>query len=283
MPTLSICVCTRDRPEELRRLLGSIASGSVRPDAVLVSDDGEDPEPAQAVCAAFPFAVYGRGPRRGLCANRNMVIARAKTEYVSLIDDDGLVSGNFVERLLALLPQQGTKTILTGDAVERGERRSPRNPSFWGFYQAVPTETWKTINLNCNCFPRSAFEEAQFDERLTYGYEDMDLCSHLLSKGYRIVYTPELLCEHAPPPRTAAVDQFRVRYTHQARFITSMMRYLVWEKKAHLALMYFVLAPVHRAMHDMKTRRWKDLSQIPADILMASRYAWRARRAGTRP
>ena len=41
MVTVSLCVCTRDRPADLERCLASVAAGSELPQAVIVSDDGK--------------------------------------------------------------------------------------------------------------------------------------------------------------------------------------------------------------------------------------------------
>jgi len=274
MSTLSFCVCTRDRPIQLRRLLESIAHGHVAPASVFVSDDGDDPEAASEICREFSFVQYSQGPRRGLCANRNAVIARVDTEYVSLIDDDGIVSVDFVEQLQSLLPQLDGRTLISGDVLEYGGRSTPKNPSFWGHFVKAPENgVLQTINLNCNCIPILAFSVAAFDESLVYGYEDMDLCSQLLRKGFRIKHVSSLANKHEPPARTGDVDHYRYRYTQQARFRTSMMRYLVWERKAHLAILYFGLAPLHRAMYDMKTNRLDDLKRIPSDILSAAAHA----------
>ncbi len=279
MSTLSICVCTRDRPVQLRRLLESIAGGRVLPGVVFVSDDSEDPAAASAVCRDFSFVRYSQGPKRGLCANRNAVIARVDTEYVSLIDDDAVVSADFLEQLHDLLPQLDGRTLVSGDVIEYAGRSAPKNPSFWGHFVRIPKDgVLRTINLNCNCIPRRAFSVAAFDESLVYGYEDMDLCSQLLRKGFRIQYVPSLVNKHCPPIRTGEVEDFRYRYTQQARFRTSMMRYLVWERKAHLAMLYFGLAPLHRALYDLKTHRLSDLKRIPSDILSASAHAFKGLR-----
>jgi GT2 family glycosyltransferase len=239
-----------------------------------VFDDGADPASASAVCREFSFVRYYQGPKRGLCANRNAAIAHVNTEYVSLIDDDGIVSSDFVEQLQKLLPNLDGRTLITGDVLEYGGRSMPRNPSFLGHFGKTPkNEPLQTIALNCNCIPTRAFSVAMFDESLVYGYEDMDLCSQLLRRGFRIEHVPSLVNKHDPPARTGEVNDYRYRYTQQARFRTSMMRYLVWQRKMHLAALYLGLAPLHRAIYDLKTKRLDDLKRILPDIVSASAYA----------
>ena len=270
MLTLSLCVCTKDRPAELRRLLESIQMGSALPQSVFVSDDSNDSESTSSLCRDFGLVRYSKGPSKGLCANRNAVVTCADTDYISLIDDDAIISEHFVRQLKAILPELDGRTLITGDVLEYGGRSTPKDPSFWGHFVNAPNGSPRTISLNSNGIPRSAFTVAAFDESLVYGYEDMDLCSQLLRRGYSIRYVPSLVNEHVPPLRTGEVDTFRYRYTQQARFRTSMMRYLVWEGKAHMALLYFTLAPLHRAAYDLKTKRFSDLITIPFDIVSAT-------------
>ena len=145
--------------------------------------------------------------------------------------------------------------ILTGDVLEDGERRTPpTNPSFWGHFGRPPRGSYKTVNLNCNLFPRSAFQVARFDEAIAYGYEDMDLCAHLLVRGYRISYHSELVNQHIPPPKDADILRRQGDQSEQARFYTSLKRYLLWQRKPLKALAYVLLAPLHQTAHHLRQR-----------------------------
>ena len=239
-----------------------------------MSDDSTDGMETLAVCRQFPFVEYFTGPKRGLCANRNAAIQHARTDYVSLIDDDGMVGRTFIADLRKILPSLSGKTVITGDVLEYGGRTAPSNPWFLGhFGKPYGAQPLQGINLNCNCFPRSAFEDARFDEALVYGYEDMDLCSNLLSRGYRFVHYPELVNEHIPPPRGDGLNHQRYQWTERARFETSMVRYLVWENKPLLACLYVAAAPSHRILYTFRRRLWGDVPRTLFDITVAIKRA----------
>ncbi len=282
MPTISLCICTRDRPAELERVLASVSAGRSLPEVVLVSDDSQAPGIAEKICSRFPFVQYLSGPRRGLCANRNAVISWAASDFICLSDDDCIISASFFSRLRELLPTLPGNTIITGDVIEDGVRIVPNNPSFLGHFRKPPNGSFRNINLNSNCFPRNALTATHFDESLIYGYEDMDLCAQLLRKGYRILHVPELRNVHAPPARAKRQERMRYSHAEQARFRTSLKRYMLWERKPHLAMLYIVVAPLHRAFHDFRRRRFADLLRIPGDVLGASLYALRSLRAERR-
>jgi glycosyltransferase involved in cell wall biosynthesis/GT2 family glycosyltransferase len=253
-PRLSICICTANRPAVLRRCLLSIESGEELPFEVVVGDDTLDGTETAAVCRDFPFVRYVRGPRWGLCANRNVVIAAAKGDYLSLLDDDGEVTPTFVKLARQLINSADGRTIFTGDVLEDGTNRvAPSNPTFWGHFgrPLAGGGPCETVQLNCNLFPRSAFDVARFDERIVYGYEDMDLCQQMLAGGHRIEYRPELVNLHLPPPKSADTKRTQTRQAERARYYTSLKRYMLWQSKPGRAVVYAALAPLHQAAHHL--------------------------------
>jgi len=275
--TLSICICTVNRPAVLERCLESIYGGSMLPTAVLVSDDSPDPGRNRDICSRFPMVSYCEGPRRGLCANRNFVIAQATTDFVSLLDDDAVMGQDFVARSFPLLRELDKKTLVTGDVVDYGRLVIPRNPSFLGFFERLPEGRNETINLNSNLLPRAAFDQVQFDEEIAYGYEDMDLCSHLLSLGYEIRYEPNLMNEHFPPPLTDEQTRARRIKSERARFHTSVKRYFRWERNWTKGGAYLLVAPLHRAAHALKVRDFQDIRHCIPDMAFAIRRLRAAR------
>ncbi len=275
--SISLSICTMDRPDVLDRCLASIAAGSAFPDDVCVSDDSTNPDATRIVCAKYPFVTYLAGPRRGLCANRNGILRAVQTSHVSLLDDDGTVEPDFIEKLRTLLPALQQRTIVTGDVLEYGRRTRPMNPTFWGHFEAEPRRELRTINLNCNLFPLAAFRYASFDENIVYGYEDMDLCACLLSKGFHVRYEPKLVNRHLPPHKTETETRRRFRLVQQARFQVTLKRYVLWERNLLKAAAFCVLAPLHRAAHAIKRRYWNDIPRAGADIVMALMITLRAR------
>jgi len=260
-PRLTICICTSGRPAVLERCLASIAVGRVLPREVIVSNDGKQTDlitGVRDISKKYAWVRYVEGPRRGLCANRNHVIRQATTSHVSLIDDDGVVSVDFVERALAAIAAHPDK-IITGDVIEEGIGRCPpTNPRFLGHFgrHVRPGERLANIHLNCNVFPRVMFDDASFDESIEYGYEDTDLCAQLLAKGYEILYVPELVNEHKPPNRI----ELRVTRRWQlerARFYVTIRRHGIWQRNVVRLAAFLLIAPIHFSIHEAKHHRWR--------------------------
>ncbi len=268
-PSLAICICAMDRAEVLRRCLDSIINGSRQPDTILVSDDSAGGDEVAAVCREYAGVTYLEGPRRGICANRNRVVRQATTTHVSLVDDDAVLSESFVEESKKIIAGHADNVILTGFVLEDNHRFMPQNPTFLGHFRKPPKGEFETINLNCNVFPRRAFDVACFDEAIGFGYEDMDLCSHLLFAGYRIQFEPMLQNAHIPPQKTRTGLRARFLRTERARFYTSVKRHMLWRKSYVALSAYLVLAPTHRALVAVKAGFWFDLKHCIPDMVAA--------------
>jgi GT2 family glycosyltransferase len=227
------------------------------------------------VCREFEGVTYIQGPRRGLCANRNWVIGNAATTHVSLLDDDAMVSQSFIRDAKALISECADNLIIAGIVNEAESQIIPFNPSFLGHFSKPPKDRFENINLNCNVFPRRAFDHASFDEAITYGYEDMDLCSHLLFLGFRIRFEPRLRNTHMPPKKTNSGLKAQFIRTERARFYTSVKRYMLWNKNYFVLSAYLVVAPVHRALHAAKSGLWFDLNNCIPDMVAAVQGALR--------
>ena len=52
--------------------------------------------------------------------------------------------------------------------------------------------------INATVFPRAVLAEAQFDERLRYGCDEIDMARHALALGCLIRYNDDLWVDHHP-------------------------------------------------------------------------------------
>lgn len=272
-----------DRPSILRQCLQSVADANPLPLEAIVSDDSRHPEATEALCREFAFARYVRGPQRGLCANRNCAIRASLGSYLTFLDDDALLSPDFVRLAAALVVSAAPTVIFTGDLLEgeAQDRLTPTNPGFWGHFGVPAQDCYQTIHINCNLIPRAAFAQVAFDENLIYGYDEMDICAQFLAAGYEIRYQPQLLNRHLPPQKNEAVRARELRLAEGARFYTSLKRYWRLQHKPLKAAVYVVLAPLHRMAFDVKIKDWQDIPRSLSDMGSALRLVSAIPRAGS--
>ena len=248
MATLSLCICTMNRPEELATALRSVFAGTVIPDQILVSDDGDGS--AKTVSEAFAGVTYLDGPKRGLGANRNHCIAAATSELIAFIDDDVTVAHDFVEKAKAA---PTADTITTGwelnHSTNPARKVSAHNASFLGFQRVEPGDHLNAICINATVFPSRLFERALFDEQIKYGYEEIDIARHATSLGWRIAYDDSLHVSHFPAASNrdayaAALNVSRLYITHKA--------YAIYENNRLKAGLFNIAASSHHLLYSLK-------------------------------
>jgi GT2 family glycosyltransferase len=256
--------------------LQSIAQADVMPDEVIVSDDSANGKATMEVCKEFSLVRYIRGPQRGISPNRNFATRAFSANYIALLDDDSLMSADFVRVAKTLASRSEGHTIFAGKVLD-GNNKTLIEPTFWGHFERKPQgQPLETVHISCCLFPRSAFRVAEFDERIEFGYDDMDLCAHLLTLGYRIEYHPELVVQHLPPPMSEERQKKREEESQRARFYTSLKRYYMWQRKPLKAIVYVPLAVAHQMTSYVKERKYADAVRVIPNMAAALRLLFSA-------
>jgi GT2 family glycosyltransferase len=125
---LTVAVCTRDRPEDLRRCLTAIAALETPPADVLVVDNASRDDATRVVAAEFGVR-YVREPRAGLDWARNRALLEARTRIVAFTDDDVLVHPGWVSGLLRAFDEEPDAVAVTG-LVAPAELATPAQVMF---------------------------------------------------------------------------------------------------------------------------------------------------------
>jgi glycosyltransferase involved in cell wall biosynthesis len=252
--SITLCICTMNRPEDLSRCLDSVFQSNEMPDEIIISDDSPDGRPTQLVVAKYPGIIYQEGPHRGLGPNRNSCIKCAKSSHIIFIDDDVRVPSEFFATARWLIASTDSKIIITGYEMNylggegRGEgeinKIVPHNPDFWGFQKVPICKDYGAIVINSTIFPSLLFGQALFDENLRYGSEEIDIAQHALSLGYRIVYEDCLYVEHHSSPVNREMYK---QFIHASRLYATTKAYWQYERSALKTIAYILLAPLQLA------------------------------------
>lgn len=211
--TMSLVICTRDRPESLLRCVRSIAGQRRPPVELIVVDDGHlSPEQRESIASVFQNGrirfIFLSKSRPGLPASRNLAVRHARGDIVQFLDDDVEVAPDFCETVLDVYERDpggivvGTEGVLHDDVPSSTARafeavyrlagwwalrpknacRRPLPASLRDRRQAVPA---CTTSGACMAFRRSALLHERFDEGLG-GYalgEDRDMSLRLTRCG----------------------------------------------------------------------------------------------------
>jgi GT2 family glycosyltransferase len=272
---VALCICTRNRPVELRRALRSVVASSVQPAHIVVSDDSDHELRAKTadVCRELARVAYVTGPRRGLAANRNNCLSRvpADVDVVLFIDDDVVVPREFIGSAGQAFRHAPDCTVVTGFEYRDGFRVVPHNISFWGHQEKRPSsaEDLHAICINATAFPRSLFDSVRFDELLRYGSDEIDICARAEKAGFRVLFDPALFVYHE---RSPVNRREYVEFQDASRLYATYKRYRWVEGRRAKATLYAVVAPAH-LLASVAVRRRR-----PGDVFLAMRAIATARR-----
>jgi GT2 family glycosyltransferase len=254
--TISVCICTRNRPDELRRCLNSLRASSVAVAQTVVSDDSTDSRTEAILSSEYPWVRYVVGPRTGLAANRNHALEQTTGSHVLFLDDDACLGADFLRETLAVLaPEQGEidadRVIVSGVENNYGHLVFAHDQSFLGHQQVAYAvgQALRTIVINSTLFPRALFDRIRFDRNLVYGYDEVDIATQALGAGYIILGCRTAVNFHFPS--TINRDYYRP-HTEASRLYVTFKRYARYERKPLKASAFAVVAPAHLVAHALR-------------------------------
>ena len=217
LPSASVVICTRDRPNNLERCLASFRLQTVQPTEIIVVDNASKGSQTRDVALAAGV-IYVREDRPGLDVARNRGAERAAAEIVAYTDDDVVLHPCWLEALLSAFdaPSVGAVTglVLPAELATEAQRHFE---TFWSFGQgyeprifraadfaAMRNEVfpaWKIGAGASMAFRREVFAQAGlFDERLDVGQAgcsgDSEYWYRLLAHGYDCRYEPASVAFH---------------------------------------------------------------------------------------
>ncbi len=209
--SVSIIICTKDRPDDLARALASIqASDDVaRTAEIVVVEEADTPR-------ALPGVRYIHLPRknRGVGYARNVGVKAATGDIVVFIDDDCEAEKGWGEALVRPLREEREIVGAAGAVMVRDCNLIGYTENILGFpggglrfvHQAegriVPTRHLTT----CNCAYRRqvVLDVGGFVEEAKFAGEDTLLAERVTERG-RCVYVPSAIVYHRPRGRYRAI------------------------------------------------------------------------------
>ena len=212
--TATVAVCTRDRPEDLRRCLEALMRLPDDGQEVLVIDNAPATEATRRLVSEYPRARYVLEPRPGLNVARNRALREARHEIVAFTDDDAgpdpgwlrALLRNFQDDLVLAATGLTMPLELETEAQEAFERHTPfgrgfRRTVFDGLAHDPLSVGRVGAGANMALHRLTLDLVGPFDEALDGGTPtrtggDHEMFSRILAAGYRIVYDPAALSWH---------------------------------------------------------------------------------------
>lgn len=210
--SVTVAVCTRNRPEPLARCLTSLAALDPGADEIVVADQSDPPfaERVRSLCRGRTR--YLAVTPRGLGFSRQQVLDAVRTEILAFTDDDCRVRRDWVRGILnafARWPEAaGATGALRPPAGDGPPAGLPEWVTRWGDDEprvfrgpAYPAEVGGGLNMAFRVDALRAI--GGFDPLLGAGAplrtaEDADVLYRLLKSGWTLVYAPDVVVSHHP-------------------------------------------------------------------------------------
>ena len=221
--TVSIVILTWNSGRQIEACLASLAQGlSAFPSEIIVIDNDSQDETRTVIKKTWPqVQLVCNTENRGVAPARNQGIRLASGEYVLILDDDTVVQPGALDCLIRYMEDQpevglcGPKlTDADGELqlscrwfptlTDKLARRLPLAAAR-KVTRKVEMADWDHQTIRavdyvigaCQIIRRRALQEVgQFDERIFYGPEDVDLCLRLQQAGWQVTYNPDAVVVH---------------------------------------------------------------------------------------
>lgn len=220
-PKVTVAVCTRDRPEDLRHCLAALSRLDYDDLELLVVDNAPATrETATLVREDFPAVRYVCEPRPGLDWARNRAILEASGEILAYTDDDVVVDPGWAKAIARAFLEHPEVMAITGLVVpfELETEAQVLFEEYGGFGRGFRARWWQVpggqplpwqllglgqFGTGANmAYRRSVFDRVgMFDPALdvgtlTRGGGDLEMFFRVLAAGHTLMYEPRALVRH---------------------------------------------------------------------------------------
>ncbi|MEP6688991.1 MAG: glycosyltransferase, partial [Gemmatimonadales bacterium] len=220
-PSVTVAVCTRDRPEDLARCLDALQALRYPALELLVVDNAPATDDTERLVRARAGVRYVREPAPGLDWARNRAIAEATGDVIAFTDDDVVVDPDWAGALAAVFrddPRAGAVTGLVRplELETEAQRLFERYRSFARgsarLRAMVPPGTESVaarygMSGSFGTGANMAFRRRLFDEfggfdpclgagTVTRGGDDLEIFFRVVKTGWALVYEPAAVVHH---------------------------------------------------------------------------------------
>jgi glycosyltransferase involved in cell wall biosynthesis len=218
--TVTVCICTYRRPEQLRRLLSALSKQDTRGRfsySIVVADNdrGESARSVvreSAATASVPV-MYRVEPDQNIARARNCALEGAAGDYVAFIDDDEFPASDWLARMI-----EACEAFRAGGVLGPVRPFFDETPPAWLVRSRLcerpeyPTGTalhWRQTRTGNALVRRTILDgiPVPFRPEFGSGGEDQDFFRRLMECGHRFVW-----CNEAPVYETVPRERRRRRY-----------------------------------------------------------------------
>jgi len=300
--SVSLIVCTRDRPEQLKRCLQSLQQLTPAADEIIVIDNAPQDDRTQTLIQQFAGVHYLLEPQPGLSIARNTGIQHSQGDIVVFTDDDVCVHPLWLQQLCAgfsapevmavtgiVLPAEletNAQSLfeLSYGYLHNGYQPITYETQFFRQHQSIGVPVWD-IGAGANmAFRRDLFKQlGGFDPRLGAGAagcsEDSEMWYRILAYGWHCRYLPTAVVYHSHRRTTEGLQQQMQAYMqgHVVALLIQFEKHRHWGNLWRLVglLPFNYLRLLIRALRHGFQKRYSTVwSELLGYLLGPLTYLW---------
>lgn len=200
---ISVLVVTKNRSRYLHLCLQSLVEQSIKPSEVVVVDNAsidDTKEVIDSFSKILPVA-YRYTKVRGYPKTYNAGLKVASGDWIIFLDDDCIATKYWFARYMKAIKKYPTAAI-------QGKTISIPKENLYAQIMGDHYQNWieanriagnkmRTFDNKNLCIPRTAIAKTgNFNEKLLYGSEDIELGLRFVRAGIPIVYEPSIVAFH---------------------------------------------------------------------------------------
>lgn len=210
---VTVCICTKNRPESLIRALASIAASRYRTFDLLVVDQSTTDETEhsirdlRATLLQFPQVTYIRSATTGASVAHNIGVSHATGDILAFTDDDCEVLPQWLDHIVSYFEAHPDISQICGAVIagphNAGQGFIPTYHTRQERHVTTPWLKWREGGIGANmAFRLDALRlVGPFDEVLGTGAPlhsclDGDMTYRMLKAGYAVATVPEVCVIH---------------------------------------------------------------------------------------
>ncbi|MGQ0553785.1 MAG: glycosyltransferase family 2 protein [Planctomycetota bacterium] len=195
---ISAVISTWNKQAAVLANVAALLAGRRVPDEIVVVDNASSDGTAAALRARYPQVVLVEMPhdKKGACETFNIGFRTATGEAIAIMDDDVVVTPEWLATLEAALLAEPSSTAMVSSRVIE-----PGMPEAYQRAEVARGRYYASTFRGCGTLVRSAALRAAggYDERFFIYGNERDLAARVLRQGGRILQLPDAVLHHATP------------------------------------------------------------------------------------